>query len=196
MLHLRRMELNQYPLWMTQKPTKEDFRGLNQNNFQGVYSPGTPLEACALGARLGNLSASILDPHQLITPHFHRFHSLTTTNTLFSLFSPPTPHFHCFNTTTTTKTTFLSFSPHQHHISWSIVFTSKLPPQTSHFNCFLPPPPPRSHFHCFHPATNTNIVFPLFLQTILRHHTGKFRHDCTNNDWTCTYDVIKWLVKQ
>ena len=58
---------------MTQKPTKEDFRELNQNNFQGVYSRGTPLEACALGARLGNRSASILDPRQLITPHFHRF---------------------------------------------------------------------------------------------------------------------------
>ena len=175
---------------MTQKPTKGDFRGLNQNNFPGVYSPGTPLKACALGARLRNRPASILDPRQLITPHFHRFHSLTTPNTLFSLFSPPTLHFHCFNATTTIKTTFLLFSPHQHHIS--IVFISKLPPQTSHFNCFLPPPhfhcfhatttPPRSHFHCFYPATNTNIVFPLFLQTILRHHTGKFRHNCTNND--------------
>ena len=142
---------------MTQKPTKGDFRGLNQNNFPGVYSPGTPLKACALGARLRNRPASILDPRQLITPHFHRFHSLTTPNTLFSLFSPPTLHFHCFNATTTTKTTFLLFSPHQHHIS--IVFMSKLPPQTSHFNCFLPPP----HFHCFHATTTTPITFPLFL---------------------------------
>ena len=32
----------QYPVWMTQKPTKEGFRGLNQNNFPGVYSPEPP----------------------------------------------------------------------------------------------------------------------------------------------------------
>ena len=80
---------------MTQKPTKEDFRELNQNNFQGVYSRGTPLEACALGARLGNRSASILDPRQLITtfPSFsllnhyqHLIFIVFTTNTTFSLF--------------------------------------------------------------------------------------------------------------
>ena len=122
-----------------------------------MCSPRTPLEACALGARLGNRSAFILDQRQLITPHFHCFHSFTTTNTLFSLFSPPTPHFHCFIATTTANTTFLLFSRHQHHIS--IVFTSKPPPQTSHFNCFLPPP----HFYCFHATTTTPITFPLFL---------------------------------
>ena len=143
---------------MTQKPTKGDFRGLNQNNFPGVYSPGTPLEACALEARLGNRSASILDPRQLITPHFHRFHSLTTTNILFSLFSPPTLHFHCFNATTTTKTTFLLFHPtnitfqlfscqnyhHKHHIS--IVFF-----HYHHISIvFTPPPTPTLYFHCFY----------------------------------------------
>ena len=58
----------QYPVWMTQKPRKGDFRKLKSKKFHCGASPGPLLEACALDARLQNRSVFILDPRMSI-PH-------------------------------------------------------------------------------------------------------------------------------
>ena len=44
------------------KPTKGNFRELKSKKCTGEASLQTPLEACAVGARLGNPSVFILDP--------------------------------------------------------------------------------------------------------------------------------------
>ena len=51
----------QYPVWMTQKPRKGDFREWKSKNVLREHAR-TPLEACALGDSLGNLSVFTLDP--------------------------------------------------------------------------------------------------------------------------------------
>ena len=51
----------QYPVWMTQKPREGDFREWKSKNVLREHAR-TPLEACALGASLGNLSVFTLDP--------------------------------------------------------------------------------------------------------------------------------------
>ena len=53
---------DQYPVWMTQKPRKGDLSELKSTTFPLGSMPRIPLEACALGARLGNRSVFILDP--------------------------------------------------------------------------------------------------------------------------------------
>ena len=64
----------QYPVWMTQKPRKGDFRELKSKKFPGRAFPWTLLEACAFGARSGNRSPFILDPrlkNEGTTTHNH-----------------------------------------------------------------------------------------------------------------------------
>ena len=53
-----------YPVGMTQKPRKEDFRELKSKQIPGEASsqtPPPPGKACAFGAHLGNRSVFILD---------------------------------------------------------------------------------------------------------------------------------------
>ena len=52
---------NQYPVWMTQRPRKGDFRSLKSKKAQREACPRTPLKACAFGAHLGNRSVFLLD---------------------------------------------------------------------------------------------------------------------------------------
>ena len=59
---LSRLESGQYPVWMTMKSRKGDFKEWKSKKFPGGARLRTPLEACAFGARLGNRSVFILDP--------------------------------------------------------------------------------------------------------------------------------------
>ena len=45
-----------YPVWMTQKSRKGDFRELKSKKFQGGTCHRTPLEACSFGACLRKLA--------------------------------------------------------------------------------------------------------------------------------------------
>ena len=59
---LSRLESGQYPVWMTMKSRKGDFKEWKSKKFPGGARLRTPMEACAFGARLGNRSVFILDP--------------------------------------------------------------------------------------------------------------------------------------
>ena len=72
---------NQYPVWMTQKPRKGDFRGLKSKKPPGEACPRTPLKACAFGAHLGNRSVLLLDPRlvwNVNVSHSERYRRLRT----------------------------------------------------------------------------------------------------------------------
>ena len=70
-IKLSKLRSGQYPVWMTQKPWNPgDFGELKSKKFpnrEHAADPPPPppsfLEACNFGARLGNRSVSILDPH-------------------------------------------------------------------------------------------------------------------------------------
>ena len=47
---------------MTKKTRKGELRSKNPKNILGEPAPGSPWEACAFGARLGNWSVFILAP--------------------------------------------------------------------------------------------------------------------------------------
>ena len=53
---------------MTQKPRKGDLSELKSTTFPLRSMPRIPIEACALGTRLGNRSVFILDPRPELPP--------------------------------------------------------------------------------------------------------------------------------
>ena len=73
---LSKLKSGQYPVWMTQKPKKGDFRELKSKTFPGKC-PRIPLEACSFAARLGNRSVFLLDPrlaiYSLVKINLHFF---------------------------------------------------------------------------------------------------------------------------
>ena len=64
---LPRLESGQYPVWMTMRSRKGDFKEWKSKKFPGGACLRTPLEACAFAARSGNRLVFILDPRLLLS---------------------------------------------------------------------------------------------------------------------------------
>ena len=64
------LESGQYPVWMTRKSRKGDFKEWKSKTFPGRARLRTPLEPCAFSARLGNRSVFILDPRLVTVVRF------------------------------------------------------------------------------------------------------------------------------